>query len=141
MTRTLMLVAAGCGAVLLVGAAGCSGSRGCRTCERPAAVALPPHPPVAAAHTAAPAPAARYGGQVKCPVTGEELGSMGEPVAVAVGGRTVYVCCRGCAKRAEADPTKTLAARSAPRPWEARSVGFRGICARQPLSGLGRPGD
>lgn len=115
MTRTLMLVAAGCGAVLLVGASGCSGSRGCRTCERPAAVALPPHPPVAAAHTPAPAPAARYGGQVKCPVTGEELGSMGEPVTVAVGGRMVYVCCRGCAKRAEADPTKTLAAVEAER--------------------------
>jgi hypothetical protein len=48
-------------------------------------------------------------------VTGEELGSMGEPVAVTVGGRAVYVCCRGCAKRAEADPTKTLAAVAAER--------------------------
>lgn len=113
MTRTLMMVAAGCGAVLLAGASGCSGTRGCRTCEKPATSALHPHP-VAAALPAAP-PAVRYGGQVKCPVTGEDLGSMGEPVAVGVGGRTVYVCCRGCATRAAADPTKTLAAVEAER--------------------------
>ena len=40
---------------------------------------------------------------------------MGEPVAVTVRGRTVYVCCRGCAKRALADPTTTIAAVEAER--------------------------
>ena len=114
MTRTLM-VAAACGAVLVAAASGCSGTRGCRTCEKPAAAALPPQMPVAAALPPASTPTSRYGGQVRCPVTGEELGSMGEPVAVPVGGRTVYVCCRGCAKRAEADPTMTLAAVEAER--------------------------
>ncbi len=111
MTRTLMIAAAFV-AVLLAATSGCSSTGGCRSCRTPAASALPPTPPL---RTAVPAPTARYGGQVKCPVTGEELGSMGEPVAVNVSGRTVYVCCRGCAKRAEADPTKTLAAVEAER--------------------------
>ncbi len=112
MTRTLM-IAASCGVALLAAAAGCSSTGGCRTCKTPSASAVPTPPAVPAAAPAA--PASRYGGQVKCPVTGEELGSMGEPVAVTVGGRSVYVCCRGCAKRAEADPTKTLAAVEAER--------------------------
>lgn len=110
MTRTLML-AAGCVAVALAATAGCSSPRGCRTCGRPTVAAVPT--PAGVSPPAA--PAARFGGQVRCPVTGEELGSMGEPVPVTVGGRTVYVCCRGCVKRAEADPTNTLAAVEAER--------------------------
>lgn len=66
-----MMVAAACGAVLLTAASGCSGTHGCRTCEKPVASALPAQMPAAAAPIA---PASRYGGQVKCPVTGEELG-------------------------------------------------------------------
>lgn len=112
MTRTLMIAAAFT-VVALAAISGCSSTGGCRTCQTPVAAARPQQPVVAVAP--APAPTARYGGQVKCPVTGEELGSMGEPVAITVGGRTVYVCCRGCAKRAEADPTKTLAAIEAER--------------------------
>lgn len=108
MTRTYMLIAAAGGLLAL---AGCSDTRGCRTCHRPVAerpmAELAPVPP--------PAATARYGGQTRCPVTGEELGSMGEPVAVPVGGRTAYVCCRGCVKPAQADPTKTLAAVEAER--------------------------
>ena len=46
----------------------------------------------------------RYQGQKTCPVTGEALGSMGEPVLVRVQGHTVYVCCEGCAKSVERDP-------------------------------------
>ena len=110
MTRTLMIAAA-FAAVTLAATSGCSSTGGCRTCKTPVATVRPPQ----FAATAAPAPTARYGGQVKCPVTEEELGSMGEPVAVAVGGRSVYVCCRGCAKRAEADPAKTLATVEAER--------------------------
>ena len=117
MTRTSMITVS-CGAVLLAAAAGCSSTGGCRTCKSPAASALatPQAVPAAApASAASVAPASRYGGQVRCPVTGEELGSMGEPVAVTVGGRSIYVCCRGCAKRAEVDPMKTLAAVEAER--------------------------
>ena len=61
------------------------------------------------------AAAVAYGGQKKCPVTGEELGSMGDPIPVGVSGQTVYVCCKGCAKQALADPVKTLAAVEADR--------------------------
>lgn len=110
MTRTLLV--AGCGLFALVATAGCSTHRGCRTCDRPARVVPTP---AGASQPAGPTKEARYGGQVRCPVTGEELGSMGEPVAATVGGRTVYVCCRGCVKRAEADPTNTLAAVEAER--------------------------
>ncbi len=56
---------------------------------------------------------------------------MGEPVATLVGGRTVYVCRGGCAKQAQADPAKTLAA-----------VGPRGrqVSAAPWPHGRGKPG-
>ncbi len=111
MTRTLMIAAA-FAVVPLVVASGCSSTGGCRTCSTPSVSA---QPRVASKPLAPVASAPRYGGQLKCPVSGEELGSMGEPVAVTVGGRSVYVCCRGCAKRAEADPAKTLATVEAER--------------------------
>ena len=63
----------------------------------------PSSPPTA---TAAPAP---YGGQKNCPVTGEELGSMGTPVPVMVKGQTIYVCCQGCAGKVRKDPDAYLA--------------------------------
>jgi hypothetical protein len=34
-----------------------------------------------------------------CPVTGEELGSMGTPVKVMVGEEAAFLCCAGCAKK------------------------------------------
>jgi len=34
--------------------------------------------------------------QQTCPVTGDLLGSMGKPIKVNNGGRTVFVCCQGC---------------------------------------------
>ena len=40
---------------------------------------------------------------------------MSKPVAVTVKGETVYVCCRGCAARIQADPERTLAALAAER--------------------------
>mgnify|MGYP002780604414 CR=1 FL=1 len=114
-------------ALLLPLVTGCSSPGGCRTCRkeppgpaptRPAdnptagvvAPALPLGPPGVPAVAAAP-----YGGQRTCPVTGEELGSMGQPIPVTVKGETVYVCCRGCAGKAQADPDKTLAAVAAER--------------------------
>ena len=47
--------------------------------------------------------------QVKCPVTGGLLGSMGVPPKLMVGGQPVFVCCDGCNEEATADPAKTLA--------------------------------
>lgn len=43
-----------------------------------------------------------------CPVSHEELGSMGTPLKVTRGGRTTYICCKGCLKELEADPDKFL---------------------------------
>jgi len=50
-----------------------------------------------------------YGGQKTCPVTGEELGSMGPAIPVAVKGQTIYVCCEGCVKRVQRDPDAFIA--------------------------------
>jgi hypothetical protein len=44
-----------------------------------------------------------------CPVTGQELGSMGEPVRVVVEGRVIFLCCDGCAPALRKDPKKYLA--------------------------------
>lgn len=58
-------------------------------------------------------PAAANGSQVIpnkiCPVMGEPLGAMGDPVPVTVGGETLFVCCRGCVKKVKADPAKYFA--------------------------------
>jgi hypothetical protein len=47
--------------------------------------------------------------QKTCPVTGMRLGSMGRPGRVVVLGRTVLVCCDGCAPKLKAEPAKYLA--------------------------------
>ncbi len=41
--------------------------------------------------------------------TGERLGSMGPPLKVTVKDQPVFICCKGCQKKALADPDKTLA--------------------------------
>lgn len=44
-----------------------------------------------------------------CPILGGQLGLMGVPIKVSLGGgRSVFVCCEGCIPRAKADPPKTL---------------------------------
>ena len=49
-----------------------------------------------------------------CPVTGEELGSMGEPVKVKVGEQVAFLCCKGCqGKELNAEHWKTVQARMA----------------------------
>lgn len=50
--------------------------------------------------------------QGTCPVTGAELGSMGEPVPVTVRGKVVYVCCAGCVNKLLANPDRYLRADS-----------------------------
>jgi hypothetical protein len=45
-----------------------------------------------------------------CAVESENrLGSMGTPFTVMVNGQTVFLCCKGCRKKALADREKTLA--------------------------------
>ncbi len=37
------------------------------------------------------------------------LGSMGKPIKLEIKGKPVYLCCKGCSKKASADPSGTLA--------------------------------
>jgi hypothetical protein len=43
-----------------------------------------------------------------CIVSGDELGSMGEPVVVVHEGQQVKFCCKDCIKEFESDPSKFL---------------------------------
>lgn len=47
--------------------------------------------------------------QTVCPVSGEELGSMGDTITATHAGRTVQLCCKSCVKKFNADPEKYLA--------------------------------
>jgi YHS domain-containing protein len=44
----------------------------------------------------------------KCIVTGEKLGSMGDPVALVYEGREIEFCCNGCPEKFKADPKKYI---------------------------------
>jgi hypothetical protein len=45
-----------------------------------------------------------------CVVSNDErLGAMGPPLKLDIKGQPVFVCCKGCKKKAEADPDGTLA--------------------------------
>jgi hypothetical protein len=46
--------------------------------------------------------------QKVCKVSGESLGSMGVPIKVTRGDRSVYLCCASCEKAVKADPDKFL---------------------------------
>jgi hypothetical protein len=39
----------------------------------------------------------------------EPLGSMGQPVKVLVGDKPIFLCCKGCVKKIEAEPAKYVA--------------------------------
>lgn len=85
--------------------AGCAGSRsrchavGCKVSS--SAGSVPPRRTQTAATS--------HGtGQRNCPVTGEPLGSMGDPVSVTVQGRTIEVCCQGCVAAVQKNPEKYL---------------------------------
>ena len=47
--------------------------------------------------------------QKVCPVSGEELGSMGTPIKETWKGQTVYFCCKACRKPFLKDPAKYIA--------------------------------
>ncbi len=44
-----------------------------------------------------------------CAVTSEPLGSMGAPLKLSIKDQTIWVCCKGCEKKALANPDQTLA--------------------------------
>jgi hypothetical protein len=44
-----------------------------------------------------------------CPVTGADLGSMGDPIAVQIEGRKIWTCCDACPPKLRANPAKYLA--------------------------------
>ena len=41
--------------------------------------------------------------------TDERLGSMSPPIKLDIKGQPVFVCCKGCKRKAESNPDKTLA--------------------------------
>lgn len=117
-------------AISAAAGAGCSSGRGCRSggCSADArgraAVVPATAPAIPSGVVSAPQPggagvlpptAAKYGGQRTCPVMGDVLGEMGDPIPVSVKGQTVFVCCRGCVAKVQRDPDKYLAAVAAER--------------------------
>ena len=44
-----------------------------------------------------------------CPVSGEELGKMGDPLNVVIANQMVSLCCKGCEKKLRAEPAKYIA--------------------------------
>jgi hypothetical protein len=52
----------------------------------------------------------------------ERLGSMGPPVRLDVRGQPVFLCCKGCKRKAEADPEGTLRAAAELRAKKAASL-------------------
>jgi YHS domain-containing protein len=67
-----------------------------------------------------------------CVVTGQKLGSMGDPVEYVVGNRLVRLCCAGCVKQLRQDPLASLAkldaaakARQGGAPGTGRAQGAR----------------
>jgi hypothetical protein len=47
--------------------------------------------------------------QLQCPVSGENLGSMGVPLKVTAAGQTFFLCCKGCNKDVQDDPAAVVA--------------------------------
>jgi len=45
-----------------------------------------------------------------CPVSKEDLDSMGGPLKVSLGDKSTFICCKGCLKQVQADPNKYLGA-------------------------------
>lgn len=54
--------------------------------------------------------------QKTCPVSKEDLDSMGGPLKVTRGDKSVFICCKGCLKEVQANPDKFLAASAASSP-------------------------
>jgi hypothetical protein len=68
-----------------------------------------------AAPVSGPKTSVPYGGQRTCPVLGEKLGAHGNPIPVTLSGQTIYVCCKGCVSKVQANPAPYLAKVAAER--------------------------
>lgn len=55
-----------------------------------------------------------------CPVSGEKLGGMGDPIETVIAGRLVKLCCDGCGPKIQANPTKYLA--KIDKAWQAKGM-------------------
>ena len=85
------------------------------------AIALTPSASAADAEKSAPAAEAKEGEKKaekkvgdpytldSCPVSGEKLGSMGDPVVYDYQGREIRFCCKACVPKFEAEPEKYIA--------------------------------
>lgn len=84
----------------------------------PANVQQPADPPAARAIVVAKATSAdarEVRMQGECPVMGQPLGGHGTPLKVAIGDDVLFVCCKGCLRKVEADPDQYLAKAAALR--------------------------
>jgi len=52
---------------------------------------------------------ASYPATLHCPVSGEELGGMGDPIDLVYGTRLVRLCCKSCVKGFQKEPAKYMA--------------------------------
>ncbi len=58
--------------------------------------------------------------QKTCPVSKEDLDSMGGPLKVSRGDKSVFICCKGCLKDIQANPDKFLGASAATGPAQSK---------------------
>lgn len=58
-----------------------------------------------------------------CPVSGEELGTMGDPINLVAANRLIRFCCTGCIKTFKKEPAKFLAALGDPIAAKAAAAG------------------
>ena len=84
--------------------------------------------------------------QKTCPVSGQPLGSMGEPIPVTIGAQTVYVCCQSCIEAVRQNPTKHLPGKPAlsvtlATEADAAAIAAQKVClvADAPLGSMGTP--
>ena len=130
------------GIVLAVGARVC-GLAGCRqlgacggTCADGHSTPTRAASPVTAGATAPGGVPPSFGGQTTCPVTGAALATAKGPVAVTVGGETIFVCCAGCAAKVRRDPEPYLAKVRAERAGRTPAApALLPVATAQPLGG------
>jgi hypothetical protein len=87
--------------------------------------------------------AAAIQAQGVCPVSGQPLGEMGEPIPVTVGNETVYVCCAGCIDAVKSNPSEYFPQPVVTRATEAdaAAIAQQKICPvmDKPLEAMGGP--
>lgn len=78
-----------------------------------------------------------------CPVSGEKLGAMGDPLDLVVGNRLVRVCCKGCIKGVLKDRDAAIAKLDAAVVKSQLATYTSKICAvsGRELGGMGKPID